>query len=299
MAKNDYWRKRESDNLKTMVTNESELKARLEKQYKEALKEINNEINKFYQNYSDKEKITISDALKRVKQHDVKEFSSKAKQYVKDKDFSPNANKELRLYNLTMKVNRLELLKAQINIELITMSDASEKEITKYLNSVAWNEFERQSGILGDTLHYNEKNIQKLINASFWNGTFSERIWQNIDDLRSSVNNFVRRSILQGKNPKTMASELMKKFDVSRQNAEKILLTETARIQAEVQKDCFKQAGYKKYEYIAETSACKVCQALDGTVHEIDKAQYGVNLYPMHPYCRCSTVPYYEKVSPD
>ena len=272
MTKNEYWRKRESDNLKSMVTNESELKARLEKQYKEALKEINNEINKFYQNYSDKEKITISDALKRVKQHDVKEFSSKAKQYVKDKDFSSTANKELRLYNLTMKVNRLELLKAQINLELITMSDASEKEITKYLNSVAWNEFERQSGILGDTLHYNEKNIQKLINASFWNGTFSERIWQNLDDLRSSVNNFVRRSILQGKNPKTMASELMKKF---------------------------KQAGYKKYEYIAETGACKVCQVLDGTVHEIDKAEYGVNLYPMHPYCRCSTVPYYEKVSPD
>ena len=35
---------------------------------------------------------------------------------MKDKEFSDKANAEMRLYNLTMKVNRLELLKAQIGL---------------------------------------------------------------------------------------------------------------------------------------------------------------------------------------
>ena len=52
-------------------------------------------------------KITRSEAMKRACEMDVKAFYRKAKKYVKEKDFSPTANKELKLYNLTMRVNRL------------------------------------------------------------------------------------------------------------------------------------------------------------------------------------------------
>ncbi|MEG2291773.1 MAG: minor capsid protein [Carnobacterium sp.] len=292
---NDYWKKRESEHLKVMQKDEKVLIKRLESLYQTALKDIQNEINQFYMNYANKEKITMSDAIKKVNSHDVKAFSEKAKKYVKDRDFSPTANRELRLYNLTMKVSRLELLKAQINLELLNMANATEKEIAKYLSSVTLAEYERQSGILGQTLDNNVDHIKNIVNASYLNATFSERIWQNLDELRSTLTTTIKKSILQGKNPKTFASELMKRFDVSRANAESILLTETARIQAEVQTDSFMRAGYERYEYLAETGACHKCAALDGKIFKLSEASYGINLYPMHPHCRCSTVPDYEK----
>lgn len=292
---NDYWKKRESEHLKLMQKDEKVLIKRLESLYQTALKDIQNEINQFYMNYASKEKISMSDAIKKVNRHDVKAFSDKAKQYVKDRDFSPTANRELRLYNLTMKVSRLELLKAQINLELLNMANATEKEIAKYLSSVTLAEYERQSGILGQTLDNNVDHIKNIVNASYLNATFSERIWQNLDELRSTLTTTIKKSILQGKNPKTFASELMKRFDVSRANAESILLTETARIQAEVQTDSFMRAGYERYEYLAETGACHKCAALDGKIFKLSEASYGINLYPMHPHCRCSTVPDYEK----
>ena len=133
------------------------------------------------------------------------------------------------------------------------------------------------------------------MNASYLNATFSERIWQNLDELRSTLTTTIKKSILQGKNPKTFASDLMKRFNVSRANAESILLTETARIQAEVQTDSFMRAGYERYEYLAEIGACQKCAALDGKIFKLSEASYGINLYPMHPHCRCSTVPDYEK----
>lgn len=278
-----------------MQKDEKVLIKRLESLYQTALKDIQNEINQFYMNYANKEKISMSDAIKKVNRHDVKAFSDKAKQYVKDRDFSPTANRELRLYNLTMKVSRLELLKAQINLELLNMANATEKEIAKYLSSVTLAEYERQSGILGQTLDNNVDYIKNIVNASYLNATFSERIWQNLDELRSTLTTTIKKSILQGKNPKTFASELMKRFDVSRANAESILLTETARIQAEVQTDSFMRAGYERYEYLAETGACHKCAALDGKIFKLSEASYGINLYPMHPHCRCSTVPDYEK----
>lgn len=278
-----------------MQKDEKVLIKRLESLYQTALKDIQNEINQFYMNYASKEKISMSDAIKKVNSHDVKAFSDKAKKYVKDRDFSPTANRELRLYNLTMKVSRLELLKAQINLELLNMANATEKEIAKYLSSVTLAEYERQSGILGQTLDNNVDHIKNIVNASYLNATFSERIWQNLDELRSTLTTTIKKSILQGKNPKTFASELMKRFDVSRANAESILLTETARIQAEVQTDSFMRAGYERYEYLAEIGACHKCAALDGKIFKLSEASYGINLYPMHPHCRCSTVPDYEK----
>ncbi|MFS7490253.1 minor capsid protein [Carnobacterium maltaromaticum] len=292
---NDYWKKRESEHLKLMQKDEKVLIKRLESLYQTALKDIQNEINQFYMNYASKEKISMSDAIKKVNIHDVKAFSDKAKKYVKDRDFSPTANRELRLYNLTMKVSRLELLKAQINLELLNMANATEKEIAKYLSSVTLAEYERQSGILGQTLDNNVDHIKNIVNASYLNATFSERIWQNLDELRSTLTTTIKKSILQGKNPKTFASELMKRFDVSRANAESILLTETARIQAEVQTDSFMRAGYERYEYLAETGACHKCASLDGKIFKLSEASYGINLYPMHPHCRCSTVPDYKK----
>lgn len=278
-----------------MQKDEKVLIKRLESLYQIALKDIQNEINQFYMNYANKEKISMSDAIKKVNSHDVKAFSDKAKKYVKDRDFSPTANRELRLYNLTMKVSRLELLKAQINLELLNMANATEKEIAKYLSSVTLAEYERQSGILGQTLDNNVDHIKNIVNASYLNATFSERIWQNLDELRSTLTTTIKKSILQGKNPKTFASDLMKRFDVSRANAESILLTETARIQAEVQTDSFMRAGYERYEYLAEIGACQKCAALDGKIFKLSEASYGINLYPMHPHCRCSTVPDYEK----
>ena len=38
---------------------------------------------------------------------------------MKEKNFSKEANDEMRLYNTTMKINRLELLKANIGLELV------------------------------------------------------------------------------------------------------------------------------------------------------------------------------------
>lgn len=71
--------------------------------------EINKEINGFYTKYAAKEGITMAEAKKRVSKLDIAAYERKAKKYVETKDFSNRANEEMRTYNLTMKVNRLEL----------------------------------------------------------------------------------------------------------------------------------------------------------------------------------------------
>ena len=85
--------------------------------------------------------------------------------------------RELKFYNLTMKVNRLEMLKANIGLELVDGFDGLQKYFDQILTERSLQEFERMAGILGETVRNNAKYAHAIVNASFANATYSDRIW--------------------------------------------------------------------------------------------------------------------------
>ncbi|EIA7070056.1 minor capsid protein [Listeria monocytogenes] len=291
-----YWQQREHKHLKASVMDEKQATERINKIYSSAMEDVENDINRFYANYAGKEKISLTEAKKRASKLDVDAFANKAKKYVADRDFSPAANEELRLYNLTMKVNRLELLKADITLKLTGASDAVSKEVTKSLTKKAISEYTRQAGILGESIFHNAKTVDSLVNGSFLNATFSERIWSNQAELTNLLDTALRRAIMQGKHPRDTIKDIRslvitdpkKPKETAQHIAERLLVTETARIQTEVQRDSFLQAGFGEYSFIAEPSACKRCSELDGKVFPVAEMMPGTNAAPMHAWCKCS-----------
>ena len=127
---NNYWRRREEENLRANRKTEAEYEKAINDTYKYMLDQIQKEINGFYAKYARAEGITLSEARRRVSKLDTEEYGRKAARYVKTKDFSKQANDEMRLYNATMKINRLELLKANIGLELVAGFD----ELQKYFD---------------------------------------------------------------------------------------------------------------------------------------------------------------------
>lgn len=103
------------------------------------------EINAFYSKYAAKEGITMAEAKKRADKLDMEAYERKAKQYVKEKNFTDKANAEMRLYNLTMKVNRLELLKANIGLKMASGFSDLEKHFDQALTERTQAEIKRQA----------------------------------------------------------------------------------------------------------------------------------------------------------
>lgn len=295
---NDYWRQRELDHISRMIKEDDKLARRLKRNQLRAMEEIQDQIDAFYGRYADKEGISMEQARKRAAKLDIEKYARKAKKYVKwahskdpekrAKAFTPRAMEEMRLYNVTMKVNRLELLKANIHLELLSMTSEEQRILFESMTKNAREEYERQSGILGQSLNYNEKSLEAMVNASFLSATWSDRLWDNQDALRSELDRLLNRGIVQGKNPRELARDLRKKFDTSIYNSERLMRTEMARVQQDVFQDSMEQAEFDAYEYIAEPDACDICKPLDGKVFKIKDALPGVNAYPMHPNCRCS-----------
>ncbi len=55
----------------------------------------------------------------------------------------------------------------------------------------------------------------------------------------------------------------------------------------------------EKYEFLGtlDSRTCEECGGLDGKHYPVDKETPGVNYPPLHPFCRCATIPYFADLS--
>ena len=315
MNSRDYWKAREETQRQKNIAQEAEYSRRIQDIYTKMYQNIQDDINSFYVKYADAEGITLAEAKKRISKLDIDEYAAKAKRYVEQaaKDraanhgktdrtaayFSDQANAEMRLYNATMKINRLELLKAHLGLEMIEGHDELEKLFGDALTQRTLDEFKRQAGILGNTILNNEKLADSIVNASFHNAEFSDRVWMAQDLMKYRLHEILTQALIKGLNPRTLASEVMpliKKeiLENKRAAAERLLRTELCRVQTDAQMQSYQKNGYDQYIFLAEPTACKHCKALDNKVFPIAKMAIGENAPPAHPNCRCSTAAYAE-----
>ena len=323
VSSKDYWENREKEALKAYQKQEEEYDKEIERIYRDMLDAIQKEIDAFYAKYAKKEGITLAEAKKRVSKLDIEAYERKAKRYVKEAAadrranggqtdftgsyFSEQANEEMMLYNLTMKVNRLEMLKANIGLELIKGHNELENFMGEILQGRTMEELERQAGILGRTIKDNAKLAHTIPNASFHNATFSDRIWQYQDLMKADLSKTLQTALIQGKNPRAVASEVRKHLigdkygKGARGNIERLMRTELARVQTEAQKKSIEEAGFEMYMFICNEDGrtCDICQKAASKdsghgkgIYLIKDMMPGTNAAPLHPNCRCSTAPH-------
>lgn len=281
----DYWREREEEQRKHNIQEEKAYSQEIERIYRQMMNEIEIQINNFYTRYATKEGITYAEAKKRVSKLDIQTYAELAKKYVAEKNFSDQANEEMRLYNLTMKANRLELLKANIGMHLVGGFDELQRFFEEKLTKRTIETFKRQAGILGRTVHDNARYAHSIVIASFHNATWSDRIWKHQDTLRNELGSLLSTGLIQGRNPKELARTLRKKVKSSEYNANRLMITEMTRVQTEAQHRSFEENGFDQYTFHSLGTACPHCLAINGKHFGMEDMQPGVNAPPMHPNC--------------
>ena len=302
LANAEYWAKRERQQRELYMMEEAQQQRELEKIYAEMYRYAEDEINRFYGKYADAEGIDITEAKKRVTQADIEAYEALAKEYVKNKDFSDRANAEMRLYNATMKINRLEMLKARIGVHLVAGVNDIDDYYEKVVTDRTRREIERQAGILGETVSVADtvKRAENIVNASFFNATYSERIWSNMDNLRSEISIQLQRGLIAGVGSREMARRVKEyAYDKSFSDAHRLMVTELRRVQTDVAMDSYRQSGVTRYVYLAvNPRACPICRRLNGKDYAVEGAEIANEdhpLPPMHPRCHCTTAPYVDE----
>lgn len=138
------------------------------------------------------------------------------------------------------------------------------------------------------------ENVRQMT-ESIWcadGKSWSQRIWENTDYLLETLNEGLIECVATGKKPSELKQRLQERFNVSYNQADTIVRTESAHIQTEAAKKRYQDYGIQMVEVLADKDErrCEVCGKLHQKRYPVG-AQMPV---PAHPRCRCCIIPVIE-----
>lgn len=303
-----YWAQRMKNMEDALLDHSYTYVENLDRQFAGAVQEIEKDIAVWYQRFADNNEISLADAKKWLTSGELKELQWTVDEYIKfGKENAVDGAwiKELENASAKVHISRLDALKLQIQQQaevLHAQVEAATEKAAREIYEAGYYHtgFEVQKGIgLGWSLaSIDEKVISKVLSRPWTidGQTFRDRCWTNKQSLVNTVNQELTRMVIRGEAPDRAISAISKKFDVSRQKAGRLVMTESAYFSSAAQKDCYEELDVEKYKVVEslDTHTCELCGKMDGKVFKMSEYAVGLTAPPFHPWCRGCTCPHFD-----
>lgn len=277
----------------------------IERQYRQAQKEIEGQIAVWYQRFADNNGVTMAEARRMLTARELEELKWDVRDYIKygeENAINQQWMKQLENASARYHISRLESLKLQVQQSLEVMFgnqldsiDSAMREIYKtgYYHTAF--EIQRGLGVGWDFATLDDRTISKVINNPWAEDgkNFSDRVWGNSQKLVNELNTELVRNIILGQDPQKAIDAIAKKMNVSKNNAGRLVMTEEAFFSSAAQKDCFNELDVELFEVVAtiDSITSDICREMDGKVFPMSQWEVGVTAPPFHVRCRTTTVP--------
>ena len=308
MKNSDYWRKRFEQLEEAQLNKGAAYYADLEAQYKLASKRIEDQISGWYNRFAHNNQITFAEAKVLLNSKELKEFKWTVQEYIKrgkENAVTGQWMKELENASAKVHISRLESLKLQLQQQCEVLYgnqiDGLDKTMRKiYSDGYYHTAYEIQKGFnVGYDLHkMNETQVSAVISKP-WAAdgkNFINRCWTDKAKLVNTLHTELTQGIIRGDAPDQAIKTIAQKFNTSKANAGRLVMTESAFFASAAQQDCFNDLGVEKYEIVAtlDRRTSPTCRHLDGKVFEMKDYKVGTTAPPFHCRCRTVTVPYFD-----
>ncbi len=314
MKSREYWRKRFLYNQIFNAKRMDKISEEYAELFKNLTKELDKKITYWYLKFAKDGELTSLKSRKMLNQSQLKEIKTDVYGFIKmarENGISGNYTKELDYIYNRVQLNRLELLRSVIDMELIELYHNIDQSLKNELEQTY---IESQ----GRTVYEISKANGKLIEWSLptkemidvillqpWasDGTnFSDNIWKNKAKLLNALETELRKGFITGKSvaqiTKSMTDKVYKpkeKTSTAEYNTRRLVHTEIGHFAEEAKTKVLQDLQVEKYEIDAtlDSHTCSICSAKDKEVYNyIDRIE-GENAPVFHPFCRCSTAPYF------
>ena len=299
----EYWTERSLMQEKRSRQQGDRLLSNLKKEYVEAQKNLQEQMNAWYEKYADEKGISIAQAKKKLTVKEYRDHCETVEQFIeKAKTGDPKYDDMLRRRYIASRVSRLQALQDQVSIQLELLGKSQDMKTFKLLQEVYKDTFVDSLKASGFHVRFDRLNTEAIetICRNAWSGkSFSQRIWGNNNKLIKEVRSILSQGMIQGKSVEHMSRQLAKRMSVDYHRAECLIRTETAYIRGQATADSYGELGIEQYEYLAtlDNRTSAVCRSLDKKVFTMKERMIGVNYPPMHPRCRSTTIPYFPEDS--
>lgn len=302
MSNIDYWQRRKAMNMYHYMQSAEDTSKEISKVYHKASLVLSNEMDKIFERFVTKHKLSEADARKLLTS--IKDKTSLEEIKAELRKGATGSDKrellaELESPSYAYRLNRLEDKQQQIDNLMNTVYNQEKALSTdhyKELMGESYNrsmyEIQRQAGIGYSFDKLDSRTIDNMLKSKWSGANYSSRIWNNTQKLADSLKTELIVALLTGEREADISKNLMFQFASGANNARRLVRTESCHIANEMDMKAYKESGIDTYVFVAtldlKTSA--ICASLDGKRFKVKDQQPGVNAPPMHPWCRSTTI---------
>lgn len=304
MKNNAYWTRRANLRMEEYHKNSDSTIQKISAAYDKAIKDINEDINKIFYKYQLDSGLSTTEVRELLNAKiPKKELDSIRKRIynIQDEELKRYMMAQLNAGAYKARITRLEALKESVYINTKLAADVEINQSTKlYTDNIKKayysNTFDIQKG-LGVGFNIAEmptETIQEILKNNWSGKHYSKRVWHNTDVLAKQLEEVITSGLMSGKSSRRMAQELRELTDYGKFACERLIRTETTYITNAAEIESYKECGIDRYIFIAtlDLRTSSTCREHDREVYEVEKAEAGVNLPPLHPHCRSTTRAY-------
>lgn len=308
MNNGEYWQKRFELLEQAAHQQGVQCYADIEKQYRQAQKQLEGQIAAWYQRFASNNGVTLAEAKRMLNAKELAELKWDVNQYIQygqENAINGTWVKQLENASARFHISRLEALKLQTQQSIEVMFGNQLDSIDSTMRNVYKSgyyhtayEIQKGVGIGWDFSALDDKQISKVINKPWAvdGKNFSERIWGNRQKLVNELNNTLTQNIILGKDPQKAIDEIARKMNTSKTNAGRLVMTEEAFFSSAAQKDCFTELDVEQFEIVAtlDSHTSDICRGMNGKHFKMSEWKVGETAPPFHVHCRSTTVPYFD-----
>lgn len=304
----EYWIKRAEDVLVAGEKSELQYEKELTAAYKTTLQEIRKEINAFYTKYADEQEISLATARKRLSPGQLKDFQTMHHKYLAEAEkygLDPAYQKHLRNLSGKAYISRLQELSSNIRHQVELLAGRNKNAVETVLQDGFEDSFyrtlfnvQKQAKIGVSFTQPGKEQLEAAVKEKWLESNYSDRIWADKNRLVNQLNQIIPREFVRGRGPVAMGRELAQKMNTSYNNAVRLARTEMNHISNKGTMEAYKKSKVvSEYEYVAtlDSRTSDICASMDGKIFKVSEAQSGINMPPLHPHCRSTTIPHFPK----
>lgn len=294
-----YWRKRAIELAEKQKREDDDLCLRFHREYERILHELDKEISIFYARYAANESVSMADARKLLRDAELEDFRMSLDEF-RDKALAGGFDKELEEVYLRSRISRLQALQTQVELRMMELFGSQRDVLRDHLQERYMDTYYRtvyavsqQADVASTFARIDPQTIERILAVPWAGSEFSSRIWADKDKLTRELMQTLSRGFVRGDSLGRMTKEFAQRMGVSESRAATLIHTESAHMAAEAAEQGYRETGVQSYRFEAalDLKTCAVCGALDQREFPLAEHETGINYPPLHPRCRCTTVP--------
>ena len=294
-----YWRKRAIELAEKQKREDDDLCLRFHREYERILHELDKEISIFYARYAANESVSMADARKLLRDAELEDFRMSLDEF-RDKALAGGFDKELEEVYLRSRISRLQALQTQVELRMMELFGSQRDVLRDHLQERYTDTYYRtvyavsqQADVASTFARIDPQTVEKILATPWVGSEFSSRIWADKDKLTRELMQTLSHGFVRGDSLDRMTKEFTQRMGVSESRAATLIHTESAHMAAEAAEQGYRETGVQSYRFEAalDLKTCAVCGALDQREFPLAERETGINYPPLHPRCRCTTVP--------